>query len=142
MTWPILRERRLELGILGRIFLGELRDLLRALFGVVVKNQRAAVGRERSHRHFGRDHVQAMLLQLHVADDVGTQRPGRVCQRGAAEAGMKFFGDGRAARLSAALQHQRLVSGFGQIESGDQSVMAATDDDDVAVRHVGFSGMR
>ena len=104
-----------------------------ALFRVVVENERAAVGRERSHADFGRNHVQPVLLQLHVADDVGTQRPGGVRKRGAAEAGMKFFGDGRAAGLRAALEHQRLESGFGQVEGGDQPVVAATDDDDVAV---------
>ena len=77
--------------------------------------------------------LQPVLLQLHVADDVGTQRSGGVRQRGAAEAGMKFFGDGGAAGLRAALEHQRLVSGLGQIERGDQSVVAAADDDDVAL---------
>ena len=75
-----------------------------------------------------------MLLQLHVADDVGPQRPGGVGERGTAEAGMEFFGDGRATGLGAALQHQRLVSGLGQVEGGDQPVMAAADDDDIAVR--------
>ena len=55
---------------------------------------------------------------------------------------MKFFRDGCAAGLRAALQHQRLVSGFSQVEGGDQSVMAAANDDDVALLwHVGFSGM-
>ena len=83
-----------------------------------------------------------MLLQLHVADNVAAQRPSRVRQRGAAEAGMEFFRDGCTAGLRAALQHQRLVSGLGQIEGGDQSVMAAANDDDVALpRHVGFSSM-
>ena len=46
---------------------------------------------------------------------------------------MKFFGDGRAAGLRAALEHQRLESGFGQVEGGDQPVVAAADDDDIAV---------
>ena len=74
-----------------------------------------------------------MFFQLHVADNIGTQRSGDVRESGAAEAGMKFFGDGRAAGLSAALQHQRLESGLRQVEGGDQSVMAATDDHDVAL---------
>ena len=84
--------------------------------------------------------LQAVLLQLHVADDIGTQRSGRMGKRGAAEAGMKFFGDGRATRLRAALQHQRLVSGFGQVEGGDQPVVAATDDHDIAVVCFGHLG--
>ena len=74
-----------------------------------------------------------MLFQLHVADDVGSQRSGGMRERRAAEAGMKFFRDGSATRLGAAFQHQRLVSGLGQVESGDQPVMAATDNHDVAV---------
>ena len=53
---------------------------------------------------------------------------------------MKFLGDGSAAGLSAAFEHQRLVSGFSQVEGGDQAVVAATDDDDVAV--VGFGHLR
>ena len=63
----------------------------------------------------------------------GRKRSGRVGESGTAEAGMKFLGDGGAAGLGAALEHQRFVSGFGQIESGDQAVVAAADDDDVAV---------
>ena len=46
---------------------------------------------------------------------------------------MKFLGDRRAAGLRAAFEHQRLESGFGQIEGGDQAVVAAADDDDVAL---------
>ncbi len=55
---------------------------------------------------------------------------------------MKFFRDGSAAGLSAALQHQRLVSGLSQIEGGDQPVVAAANDDDVALpRHFAFRDM-
>ena len=49
---------------------------------------------------------------------------------------MEFFRDGCAAWLGAALQHQRLVSRLGQVEGGNQPVMPAADDDDVAVRAV------
>jgi hypothetical protein len=42
--------------------------------------------------------------ELHVADDVGAERAGGVRERGAAEAGVKFFGDGGAADLGAALE--------------------------------------
>ena len=80
--------------------------------------------------------LQAVLFQLHVADDVGTNGAGGVRQRGAAEAGMKFVGDGGAADLRPALEDERLESGFGEIEGGDQAVVAAADDDDVAP--VGF----
>ena len=45
---------------------------------------------------------------------------------------MKFFSDRGAANLRAAFEHERLESRFGQVESGDQAVVPATDDDDVA----------
>ena len=45
---------------------------------------------------------------------------------------MKFFGDGRAAGLLAPFENQRLESGFGQVKRGDQPVVSAADDDDVA----------
>src|SRR5882757_795944 len=45
---------------------------------------------------------------------------------------MKFFGDRRAAHLRAAFEHERLESGFGQIEGGDQAVVSATDNDHIA----------
>jgi hypothetical protein len=52
-------------------------------------------------------------------------------QRGAAEAGMKFVSDSRAPNLRTAFEDQRLISRLGQVERGDQAVVAATNDDDV-----------
>ena len=38
--------------------------------------------------------------------------------------------------LHAAFEHERLESGFGQIEGGDQAVVPAADNDDIALpRH-------
>jgi hypothetical protein len=48
---------------------------------------------------------------------------------------MKFIGDGGAADLFTALEDKRFESGFGQIECGDQAVVAAADDEDVAGVH-------
>ena len=81
-----------------------------------------------------------MLLQLHIAYDVGAEGAGVMRERRAAEAGMKFFGNGRAAHLGAAFEHQRFESGFGEIEGGDQAVVTATDDDDLA--RFGHTSMR
>ncbi len=75
-----------------------------------------------------------MLFELHVAHNIATQRSRRMRQRRTAEAGIELFGDGGAARLRSALEHQRLVSGPGQVEGGNQPIMSAADDDDVAVR--------
>ena len=136
MTRPIFASDDWNWGYFVASFWEKLAISCAAFIRILIKDECAAVWRQRGYRDLGRNHVQAVLFQLHVADDVGTQRSGGVGQRGAAEAGMKFFGDGSATRLSATFQHQRLVSRFGQVESGDQAVMAATDDYDVAV--VGF----
>src|SRR6478752_4302999 len=77
-----------------------------------------------------------MPLQLHIADDVGTQRPGAVGQRRTAKAGMKLTRDRRPSRLLAAFEHKRFESGFGEVEGGNQSIVPAADDDNVAtLRH-------
>src|SRR5258706_5156834 len=73
-----------------------------------------------------------MLLQLHVARDIRAEWSSIVRERGATEPGMKFCGDGRAAHLGAAFEHQRFEACFGEIESGNQTVVPATDDDDIA----------
>ena len=46
---------------------------------------------------------------------------------------MKFFGDGPAANHFAALQNHRLESAFRKIESGDEGIVAAADNDNVVV---------
>ena len=47
---------------------------------------------------------------------------------------MKFFGDGGAADDSAAFEDERLVAFFREIERGDERVVAAAENDDVALR--------
>ena len=44
---------------------------------------------------------------------------------------MKFVGDCGSADLRAAFEHERLESCLGQIECGDQPVMASADNDDI-----------
>ena len=73
-----------------------------------------------------------MLFKLHVTDDVWTNGTSGVGQSGAAEAGMKFIGDRGAADLRSTLEDQGLEPRLCQVEGGDQPVMAAADDDDVA----------
>ena len=77
-----------------------------------------------------------VLLELHVAHHRRKNRPRRVRQSRAAKSGMKFVGDRRATDLRAAFEHERLVSRLGQIECGDQPVVAAADDDYVALSFV------
>src|SRR5207249_802380 len=87
----------------------------------------------------GRDQLQAVLLELHVAHDVRADRSGGVRERRAAEAGMKFFGDGGSAGLRAPFENERLESGFRKVERGDEAVVTASDDDDVALVGHGYA---
>ncbi len=105
---------------------------MRRFILVLKEGKGATIGRERSDAGFRRDEFQAVRFQLHVADDVGANRSGSVRQRGATEAGMEFIGDGSAADLQSAFENERLESGFGEVERGDQPVVAAADHDDVA----------
>jgi hypothetical protein len=77
-----------------------------------------------------------MLLQLQIAHYIGPNGTGGMSQRGATKTGVKFIGNGRAANLFAAFQHQRFESSFGQIKSRYQPIVATSDDDDISfVRH-------
>ncbi len=73
-----------------------------------------------------------MLGQIHVCHNAGADRSGGVSEAGAAETGMKFFGDGAAADNGPSFQYQRLESGFGKVEGGDQPVVSCAEDNDVA----------
>ena len=92
---------------------------MRGLLEVGVENQRAPIRQQRYGAYIRLGQLEPVPLELHVAHDVGAQWPRAMGERRAAEAGMKFLGDGRAADLRAAFEHQRLKSGFGQVEGGD-----------------------
>ncbi len=81
-----LSQGRAEVRVRGSVFLRPLRDLLRRFSYVGVENKRAAVGQQRDGADLGSRQLEAVLLQLHVAHDVGAERPGVVGERGAAEA--------------------------------------------------------
>ena len=59
------------------------------------------------------DHREAVLLEVHVANDFGDQRSVGISESGAFEARMKIIGDGGATDDGAALDYQRLIAGFG-----------------------------
>jgi hypothetical protein len=65
-------------------------------------------------------------------DDLSEWRAAGVGDGGAFEAGMKFLGDGGAADEVAAFEDERLVAFFREVESGDERVVTATENDDVA----------
>ena len=134
-----LGQRLLKLGILARILLRKGGDFLRGFASVLIQRERPSVRTQRRHAHFGSDHPQAMLFQLHVADDVGTDRSCGVSQGRASKARMELVRNSSPADLRAALEYERLESSLGQIKSGDQPVVTAADDDDIPLgigRHV------
>jgi hypothetical protein len=74
-------------------------DCLRGFVFVLIERKARPSGESALTQVSGRDEPQAMLFQLHVTDDVRANGAGGMRERGAAEAGMKFIGDGRAADL-------------------------------------------
>jgi hypothetical protein len=75
--------------------------------------------------------LQPMLWQIHVCHNVRADWSRGVSEPGAAEARMKFFGDGAAADNGPSFEYQGLESGLGEIERGDQAVVSCAEDDDV-----------
>ena len=69
--------------------------------------------------------------QVQLADDLGPQQRHHVRADRELEAGEDFLGHGRAAEHVAALEHEHLLAGAGQVGGGDEAVVAAADDDRV-----------
>ena len=99
-----------------------------------MQDERAAIGRGREQANGRLKFFQPVTRELHVFHDGGERRTASMCDGGAFETGMKFFGDGGAADYGAALEDERLVAFFREIERSDESVVAAAENDDVALR--------
>ena len=131
-----------ELVLIHRVgvVLGVTGDLLDVLVAVGAHQQVVAVlhGRER-RRHL--DGHEAVLGQLQLVDDVGTQQAEGVRERGEVEAGDQLLGDGCATDDVAPLDDQGAQARLGEVRTVDQSVVAATDHDRV-VRALGCHGLR
>src|SRR6516225_6584198 len=97
-----------------------------------MQDEVAAILRKCGKGNFGSDPSQAMLFELHVANDFRAQWPGRMRQYRGMKSWIELLSDSSPADLRAALDHQRLESGFGEIEGRDQPVMTTADDDDIA----------
>ena len=97
---------------------------------MVIKKQSFAVRRRGKDAGIRKKNLAVELFDLHIPCDIGAQRPERVRQRGSAKAGMKFFRDGAAAHHFTAFENQRLEAALGQIESGDERVVASADKHD------------
>src|SRR5919107_3357726 len=75
-----------------------------------------------------------MPLQVEIADDLRTEKAVHVRGGRNLEAGPQLLGNARAAQNLPALQYQDLDSGTSEVGSGDQSVVAAADDDQIVCR--------
>ncbi len=83
-----------------------------------------------------RQDVQAVLGQVEIADDLGSQQADHVAGDREAEARHDLLGDGGATQHVPALEHQGLHPGPRQVRGGDEPVVASTDDHRVvALRH-------
>ena len=77
--------------------------------------------------------LEAMLVEPHVADDLGVEQADRVARRRVAEAGMEFLGHRGAADDAARFEDRHLEAARGEIISADQAVMAGADDQHVRI---------
>src|SRR5271156_367096 len=98
-----------------------------------MQDERAAIGRRREDTDGRFEFFQAVTGELHVLHDGGEWRAAGMSDGGTFETGMNFFGDSGAADDGAAFKNQGLVAFFREVEGGDERVVAATEDDDVAL---------
>ena len=117
--------RRVDLGVA----LGELGDFRQRFAAVLPHEEMAAVGKGGEERRILGVHLVAEARQLQFADDALLQQAGEVRGGGDAVARPDLFGDRASAHQFAPLQHQDLAPGARQVRGGDQSVVAAADDD-------------
>ncbi len=124
-----------------RILARELRDFL--FRAPRADGEIPPVLRRQEVRDFALDDLQAVRVQIEIADDLRIQQRDGVRSDGVAKARMEFLGDGRTADDVASLQHGHLQAGRREIRSADQAVVAAADDQDItACRHRELSSGR
>ena len=136
-------QHRLVLGEILGVLLRELRDLAMGHLLVGPHQQVAAVGEGGEARRTARQHLEAVPLELQIADDLRTEEAVDVAGGGDLEAGPELFGDGAAAEQFAAFEDEHLAAGSREIGGGDQAVVAGADDDGVVCSGHGIlSGRR
>ena len=118
-------ERFCKFRVFRGVLFRKMSDILRCLSCVVIEKHRFTLGCGSENAWVRRKNLAAKPMQLHVAHDISAQRPYRVRQRRSAKARIKLLGDGAAANHFAALEDQGLEPAFGQIECGDQRIVAA-----------------
>src|SRR5580698_8862847 len=118
-----------EFGVVGGVFRGKARDAAGGLGVIIVEKERTAVGSRSEDARIRIEELQILLVEAHIARDVGAKRADGVGKSRSAIAGVKFFGDGPAADNFAAFENDGFESALGEIESGDECVVSAADDD-------------
>src|ERR1700687_3161602 len=120
-------ERCGKLGVFGGVLGGNTGNFAGGFNDVIVEKERVAIRRWREDTRVGRENFTIEFIELHIAGNVGAERAESVRESGGAEAGMKFIGDGAAADHFAAFEDEGLEAAFGEIESGNESVVTAAD---------------
>jgi hypothetical protein len=124
-----------EFDVSGGVGLGELGDCgdVRKSAGAEEKGTAIGMGSEEARGGF--EELNAVAFELHVLGDGGSKWAMDGIENGGAEARVKFFGDGSAADDRATLEDEGFVAGAGEIEGGNEGILAGADDDDVARSH-------
>src|SRR5688500_5016568 len=94
---------------------------------IVAEHNRAAIRGQRDQPRIRSQELDA-LLEMQVPDDRGPQRARRMGERRTAEARDELVGERAAADHGPLLENDRLVTGPGEIERGDQTIVTAADD--------------
>ena len=105
-------------------------------FGYVVGEKDVILTRQRSE-HVGRgQHLIAVFGEFEIGDHLRMQKAHQIAEYREFEAGHDLFGHRRAADHMAALEHERLQPGAGEVGAAGQPIVAAPDDDGVVpLRH-------
>ena len=130
-TLQLIFVRRVDIGVVRREF-GDFGQRLRA---VLPHEEMAPVGKRGEEGGILGVHLVAVARQFQLPDDAFLEQAGEVRGSGDAIARPDFFGDRAPAHEFAPLQHQHLAPAARQIGGGNQSVMAAADDDGIVFGH-------
>ncbi len=125
-TDPLV-EHRVRRGVGG----GPVGQALCGALDVGPERHRAAVGLRRERPDLGADQVQAVPVQLEVADDRAPKPPDGVRDGGNADTGRQLGADRGAADRLGSFQHERLQARLRQVPGGDQAVVPGPDHDRV-----------
>src|SRR6266704_2111925 len=119
-----VREFNVFDGILG----GNTRNTASGLGVIVPEEKRVAIGCGGKYARAGIEYFAIEFFNLHVARDLYAKRAEGMGECGSFEAGIKFLGDGAATDHFAAFEDEWLETTLGEIEGGDESVVAAADE--------------